>query len=211
MDSHHFFILLLTWVPLVLSLTVHEYAHAATANYLGDDTARLLGRMTLDPLAHIDPLGTFVLPLLGVPFGWAKPVPVNPIRFNQSVSTRYGLMLVTAAGPVSNLLLAGVSAAVLYSLGGSMHSMVVSSSPLLLLCVLFVQINIALAVFNLIPVPPLDGSSIADAFMPEALRSFWSTIHEHANIVLLLIILAPSLFGFSPIGALLQAILAKLP
>src|SRR5271157_1843260 len=92
-------------VPLILSLSVHEWAHAWAAWRLGDDTARLLGRMTLNPLAHIDPLGTVLLPLLGVPFGWAKPVPVNPLRF-RGVSMSIGMLLTAAAGPISNIVLA---------------------------------------------------------------------------------------------------------
>ena len=105
-DSHT--LLTLFPVPLVLSLTVHEWAHACSAYRLGDDTAARQGRLTLNPIAHIDPIGTFLAPLLGVPFGWAKPVPVNPLRFRRDVSMRCRDVLTAAAGPVSNLILAVV-------------------------------------------------------------------------------------------------------
>src|SRR6185369_11527845 len=96
----------LMFLPIMLlSLTVHEWAHAYSAFRLGDDTAERQGRLTLDPIAHIDFFGTLLLPLLGVPFGWAKPVPVNPVRFDRRVPMRVGMLLTAAAGPVSNLLI----------------------------------------------------------------------------------------------------------
>src|SRR5262249_40137549 len=93
-------------IPMVLSLTVHEWAHAYPGFRLGDDTAAREGRLTLNPLPHMDPIGTFLLPLLKVPFGWAKPVPVNPLRFRRDVTMRTGMMITAAAGPLSNLALA---------------------------------------------------------------------------------------------------------
>src|SRR5438046_1465283 len=86
-------------IPLILSLTVHECAHGVVALMLGDDTAQKQGRLTLNPIVHIDPLGTFLLPLLGVPFGWAKPVPVNAARFRRGVSPSWGMMVTALAGP----------------------------------------------------------------------------------------------------------------
>ena len=104
----------LVWlVALWLSLAVHEWAHAWSAWRLGDDTAARLGRMTLDPLAHVDPVGTLLLPLLGVPFGWAKPVPINPARFHRGVTLRAGIALTAAAGPAANLALTLGAVAVL--------------------------------------------------------------------------------------------------
>src|SRR5215831_21359818 len=97
-------------IPLLLSLTVHEWAHAWSAYRLGDDTASMQGRLTLNPIAHIDPIGTLILPLLGVPFGWAKPVPVNPTRFRRGVNMSRGMMITAAAGPLSNVALAVLSA-----------------------------------------------------------------------------------------------------
>src|SRR5512142_2218234 len=95
-------------IPLLLSLTVHEFAHAWSAARLGDDTGARAGRLTLNPLAHIDPIGTILLPLLGIPFGWARPVPVDPSRFRRTVKMRTGVMLTAAAGPLSNVILAVV-------------------------------------------------------------------------------------------------------
>jgi Zn-dependent protease len=91
------------FIPVLLSLTVHEWAHAWTALRLGDDTAKMLGRVSLNPLDHIDPVGTLLLPLAGVPFGWAKPVPINPLRFRANISMPLGVLLSAAAGPISNL------------------------------------------------------------------------------------------------------------
>ena len=106
MDGNAMLERLIWFIPVLLSLTVHEWAHAWTAWKLGDDTAKHLGRLTLNPIAHMDPVGTFLLPLMGVPFGWAKPVPVNPLRFDQSVSIRGEMMLVAIAGPISNVCIA---------------------------------------------------------------------------------------------------------
>src|SRR5215470_8697034 len=105
-----------SFIPILLSLTVHEWAHAWTAWKLGDDTAKLLGRVSLNPIDHIDPVGTLLLPLLGIPFGWAKPVPINPLRFRSTVSMPMGVLLSVAAGPISNLLLAAGACVVLVGL-----------------------------------------------------------------------------------------------
>src|SRR5262249_30519600 len=106
MDANWLLERIMYFVPLLLSLTVHEWAHAWSAWRLGDDTAAMQGRLTLNPPAHMDPIGTLILPLAGVPFGWAKPVPVNPLRFRRGISMRGGMMITAAAGPVSNLLIA---------------------------------------------------------------------------------------------------------
>jgi Zn-dependent protease len=102
-------------IPLILSLTVHEFAHAWSAYRLGDDTASRMGRLTLNPLAHIDPIGTVLLPLLGIPFGWARPVPINPARFRRSMRMSTGMMITAAAGPLANVILA-VACTVAYGL-----------------------------------------------------------------------------------------------
>src|SRR5688500_7121633 len=167
----------LFWIPLMLSLTVHEWAHAATARVLGDDTAQRLGRLTLNPLEHIDPIGTLVLPLLGVPFGWAKPVPINPLRFRADGGMGTGLWLTAAAGPASNLSLALVTAAAV--------TLVTRISPTLLpdqalaLIETFVVLNVLLAFFNLLPIPPLDGSRVVDSFIPDSWRGPWDALAQH--------------------------------
>jgi Zn-dependent protease len=173
-------------IPLVLSLTVHEFAHAWSAYRLGDDTAARMGRLTLNPLAHIDPIGTILLPLLRVPFGWAKPVPVNPTRFRRDVSMGTGMMITAAAGPASNIVLAvvcTVAFALLSRLApGALEAG--GGGPAALLMML-IRMNVALAVFNLLPIPPLDGSRIVDGFMPIRLRPQWEAVTRVAPFLLL--------------------------
>lgn len=187
---------LLTVILLVLSLTVHEWAHAASAYYLGDDTAARQGRLTLNPIPHIDPFGTLLLPLLGVPFGWARPVPVVPTNFRRDIRMSTGMMITAAAGPLSNLVLAFVC---LFSLG-----LILKYQPGLLneheaLYMLFTggaQINVALAVFNMLPIPPLDGSRVVEGVMPYRYRDSWERFARIAPIVLLIIMVMPGRLGF---------------
>ena len=193
---------LLYLIPLVLSLTVHEFAHAWSAWRLGDDTASRMGRMTLNPISHIDPIGTLLLPILGVPFGWAKPVPVNPARFRRDVNMRAGMALTAAAGPLSNVLLA-VVAAVAFGLLARFapHTLETGLGTGELLSALL-RINVALAIFNLIPVPPLDGSRIVDGFLPYRLRPQWQAIERFAPFLLVGVFL----FGWRVIGAPVVAV-----
>lgn len=160
-------------VPLILSLTVHEYAHAWTAARLGDDTAERMGRLTLNPFAHIDLFGTILLPLLGIPFGWAKPVPIDPSRFRRGVKVTTGTMLTAGAGPVSNVLLAFVSLLLLAVGARFAPDLVSRHSPGAALLSMCVTLNVTLAVFNLIPVPPLDGSRVVEGLLPYRWRPGW--------------------------------------
>ena len=158
-------------LPVILfSLSFHEYAHAWSAHKLGDDTARLSGRMSLNPFSHIHPVG--FLMMLTVGFGFAKPVPVNPLRFK---NRRKGMAIVSFAGPLSNLILALVFSFIYYafiSLAFDSVSVQTSDFVLKLLAIVelvlyyFVVLNINLAIFNLIPLPPLDGSKILYSFLP---------------------------------------------
>jgi len=167
-------------VPLVLSLTVHEYAHAAMAKLLGDDTAEREGRFTLDPTSHIDPFGSLALPALlvlmntGFWFGWAKPVPYNPLNFTKKIRMKHGVLLVAAAGPVSNLLLAVLCAALFSLFGGSE-----AARTLLGTCVL---LNVLLFLFNLLPIPPLDGSKVAYGLMPDRWDGVLTFFQKHPAI-----------------------------
>ncbi len=170
---------------LLLSLSVHEFAHAWSAYRLGDDTAARMGRLTLNPLAHADLLGTIILPLLGVPFGWAKPVPVNPARFRRDVSMGTGMMITAAAGPVSNLILA-VACSVLFGLAARLApALIAFDTPSRALLVSMISLNVVLALFNLIPVPPLDGSRIVDGFLPHRLRPAWESFTRIGPFLLL--------------------------
>jgi Zn-dependent protease len=194
------------FIPVVLALTVHEWAHAFAAFQLGDDTALQHGRLTLNPIAHLDLVGTVLLPLAGVPFGWAKPVPVDPARFRPEVTMARGLLLTAAAGPVSNLILAMLSAALLRAADvftAGFHPAVDSFLSR------FTAINLALAMFNLLPVPPLDGSRIVDGMIPFGWRGAWNRISAAGAFILLALFVMPQLFG-SGIGDWMTGLSANL-
>jgi Zn-dependent protease len=191
------------FIPVLLSLTVHEWAHAWTAWRLGDDTAKMLGRLSLNPADHIDPVGTLLLPLMGVPFGWAKPVPINPVRFRTSISMPMGVLLTAAAGPISNLLLAAAGCAALSALTTFAHPELQSGlrpdayAAVSQFLQFLVIINIVLALFNLLPIPPLDGSRVVDAILPALLRPHWSRFCSLGPLLLAAVILLPALLGVS--------------
>jgi Zn-dependent protease len=168
---------------VLASLTVHEWAHAWSADQLGDPTARMLGRVSFNPVVHIDLLGTIVLPLLaifsGLPIiGWAKPVPVNTSRLG---NPRRDFMMVAAAGPASNLVMAAIAAVVFRALGGIENS---GGSLLPQLLILAVSINILLAVFNMLPIPPLDGGNVLAGLLPESMGGLLHTLRAYGFILL---------------------------
>jgi Zn-dependent protease len=177
---------LASFAILVVSLSFHEAAHAWTANQLGDPTARLMGRLTLNPLAHIDLIGTVVFPLVAmlsnVPLiGWAKPVPVS---WNNLRSPRRDFAIVAIAGPISNLVLAGVGAVtfrlLLATSGGSLFSSMVVWETLLR----FVELNVLLALFNLIPVPPLDGGNVLMGIVPAGTARAINQLRPYGFLIL---------------------------
>lgn len=167
------------------SLTVHEAAHAWSADRLGDPTARMLGRTSLNPIVHIDLIGTIILPLIAVfsnlpIIGWAKPVPVNTTRLRQP---RRDFMLVAAAGPASNLVLAALGAiAIRGAVGGDSLS---SGHPLVQL----VLINVLLAVFNLVPVPPLDGGNVLAGLLPPSAADVFVRLRPYGFLILYALVL----------------------
>jgi Zn-dependent protease len=178
-------------IPLLLSLSVHEYSHAWAASRLGDDTAERAGRFTLNPLAHIDPLGTVILPLIlafsgsGFMFGWAKPVPVDPTRFRRDVHMGRGMAWTAAAGPLSNVVLAVFAAVVAGLLIRFAPETLERGNGIRELVASLLGTNVVLALFNLIPVPPLDGSRIVDGYMPFRFRPQWERITALAPFLLL--------------------------
>ncbi len=169
-------------VVLLFSVIVHEVAHGYVALLNGDPTARMIGRITLNPLPHIDPVGTILLPLIllvsnaGILFGWARPVPVNPLNYR---NYKWGEISVSAAGPLSNLALAVVFAFLLRLGWGNVG--------LMKLAYFGVSINIFLALFNLIPIPPLDGSHILAILLPRDLARLYAYL-EPVGIVLVLVL-----------------------
>ncbi|MDD5450960.1 MAG: site-2 protease family protein [Desulfovibrionales bacterium] len=180
-------------VPAVLlAVTVHEVAHGWVADRLGDKTARLHGRLTFNPIKHLDLVGTVVFFLTQM-IGWAKPVPVNPYNFQ---NPRRDMVWVSLAGPLSNLILA-VCSAILYHLlasgfslgsGGLSTSLAFITEPLLLMSYAAVRINVGLAIFNIIPIPPLDGSKILAGILPASLADSYARIERFGFLILLLLL-----------------------
>lgn len=186
-------------IAVVASLAVHEWAHAFVAWKLGDDTARLDGRLTLNPLAHLDPLGAILFVIVG--FGWAKPVPVDPRNFRHPV--RDGA-LVAAAGPLSNLVFALaamlVGRFVVVDLTGDFGAVQQMARMLAWLLGSFVNVNLALMAFNLLPIPPLDGSNILRLFVPWRLRERYDELFAYGPWIIVALLVAESFVGVSIIS-----------
>ena len=180
-------------ISLLVAITFHEFSHALMADRLGDTTAKRLGRLSLNPLVHLDPVGTLMLFLVG--FGWGKPVPVNPYWLRRG--ERAGMALVALAGPLSNLVVAGVLALPIRMGMLKWHSPRLYGTPFmqweptfiladLLGWIIFY--NILLAVFNLVPLPPLDGFQVARGILPRGLSHSFSKIEQYGPMILILVI-----------------------
>ena len=184
-------------VPVILlSLTIHEYSHAMMADFLGDPTPRRMGRLSLNPLRHLELVGTLLLFFAG--FGWAKPVIVDPANFRVP---RRAMLSVALAGPFSNFLLAILGGALLKALAESLSVLALSPTSVLLLyklCETIIIINISLALFNLLPIPPLDGSRITSYFIPNKYRLQYRQFEELAPMLLLI------LFAIGGLGVILS-------
>lgn len=175
-------------IILILSVVIHEVSHGYAALYLGDPTAKYAGRLTLNPIKHLDLVGSFIVPavLFLLPtsaiVGWAKPVPINPYNLRNQ---QYGEAIVAAAGPLSNVVVAAVFGVVVRVTSGAG----LLSAELVPLFGLVILINLVLAVFNMIPIPPLDGSKILFTFLPASLQEFRMMFERNIFIVLIIILL----------------------
>jgi len=174
-----------------MSIVIHEVAHGYAANMLGDPTARLAGRLTLNPINHIDIIGSFIVPVVmfmttGFVFGWAKPVPYNPYNLRKG---RYGPAIVALAGPFSNMFIAIVFGFLIrFGLSSGMSSSFIEIFSVIVL------LNLVLAVFNMIPVPPLDGSRVLFAFLPYKFYHIQAILERYGLLVLLIFIFSASHF-----------------
>jgi len=193
-------------LPVLFAITVHEVAHGWVAKQLGDPTAMMLGRLTLNPLKHIDPVGTILVPLIlimagGVIFGWAKPVPVTAENLHHP---KRDMALVAVAGPTANLIMAILWALIMklaLMLPGGMMGLAL---PLTYMAGSGITINILLMVLNLLPVPPLDGSRVVAGFLPDPLAWKFSRIEQY-GLIILLILMVTGILGkimWPPVAAL---------
>lgn len=184
---------LLLAVPLLYSVILHEIAHGLVASWFGDNTAKYSGRLTLNPMAHLDPMGTLMLFFVG--FGWAKPVPVN---YNNLNNSRLGIMAVALAGCITNILLATVAIFL-------MQLQVFNTNPAFAtIFPIVIKINIILAAFNLIPIPPLDGSKVLMGFLPEEAQSNLARIEPYGFIIIIILLYTGILY---PVIDFIQSIL----
>lgn len=195
--------ILILGIPLLLAITLHEAAHGYVALRYGDDTAKVMGRVSMNPLRHVDPLGTIILPglllLSGSPvlFGYAKPVPVN---FNRLNNPRRDSVIVAAAGPTTNIFLAYISALLFHIL----VFFPLNVQPLLQEMLSFsVLINVMLAIFNMIPIPPLDGSRVAVGLLPDGLARPLARIEPYGIFIVFGLILIPYFLGLNFLGWLI--------
>ena len=184
---------------LVIAFSVHEFAHAFTADRFGDDTPRINGRLSLNPLVHLDVVGSLMLLFAG--FGWAKPVPVNPYTLHRRSPAAY--MLVALAGPMSNLLLA-ILAAIPFQLGLLQPAIPSGTIPSFsMILTWFIYINLVLMLFNLIPIAPLDGDKILDYFLPAKWSNELNKIRPYGPMILIAVIIFGPYIGFDLFGTIL--------
>ena len=194
---------LISFICLIIAITLHEFFHALAADHMGDPTPRSRGRLTLNPIAHADPIGTIALPLInlmtGFPtIGWAKPVPIDPFNFRHPKKDE---IIVSLAGPTSNLLLATISSLIIRFLP--------LSEVFILFFYLLTFINISLFTFNLIPIPPLDGSHILLNLIPEKSRLQWEeTFDRYGFVLIIVLVFFPIANGQSLVSLVISPIIS---
>lgn len=200
--------IIMVLASFVIAITIHEFMHAYTAHRLGDDTAKRLGRITFNPVAHFDPLGFFgmVMIAMGIPFiGWGKPVPVQPGNFRGTWSRKRkeGMLIVAAAGPLSNVALALLAAIpIQYMVRNG-----VGNQELVDIFFTFMRINILLAAFNMIPIPPLDGYKILTGILPRFWTPVLRPLEQYGFMILILFIfIGGRLGGGSVFGAMISPV-----
>jgi Zn-dependent protease len=212
--SHFLLNLALAVIPVVLAITLHEAAHGYAALALGDTTARDAGRLSLNPIRHIDRVGTILLPgfllisqLLLPPhkiffmFGWAKPVPIGAWKFR---NPRQGMAIVATAGPLMNFFLAWLAALVMPTADDPSTTQAIVQQFL----IYFMLANIVLGLFNLLPIPPLDGGRIAVGLLPLGLARAWAQLEKAGILIVILVVfILPRLIGFDPVGEALNSVL----
>ena len=204
--------LVIYMVVLLLAISAHEAAHAWMSYKFGDDTARLLGRITLNPAAHTDPIGTLLIPIvgfivsaMGAPFfliGWGKPTPVNPLRWRQKDLAN---VMVSLAGILANLLIAIIGFTIFKVLFMTTLGEFIPDSmlePVVLFLRLLVIMNVSLAVFNLLPFPPLDGSKVLETFLPASMQPVLATLEQYGYLILMV------LMYLGVLGAIIGPIIA---
>jgi Zn-dependent protease len=183
-------------VPFIMAVVFHEFAHGFIANQWGDNTAKTQGRLTLNPIPHMDPFGTLLFPIINmltgmnILFGWAKPVPINPNRFRKY---RPGLFWVSIAGPGMNFILAILSAVAFCTMQLWVPKTFYLYDPLVRMAVVSVSLNYALGIFNLIPLPPLDGSKIVEAFLPYEAAKKYESVARYSFFILMALLLTGAL------------------
>ena len=187
-------------IAFLIAITVHEVSHGYTADRLGDPTARVLGRLTFNPLAHLDPIGTLMI--LFAPFGWAKPVPFDPYNLK---NPRRDTALISLAGPAANLVTA-IIAALILRLIDPISGGILAVFPYLFQIIIMMNVN--LAIFNLIPISPLDGFHIVEGLLPEEYARQWHQL-ESLGFIMLIVLVFP-LFGSSPILRLIQPVITMI-
>jgi Zn-dependent protease len=192
--------LLLIAPPILMALTFHECAHAYVAHRYGDDTAKKSGRLTLNPLRHLDPLGTIMIFL--VQFGWAKPVPVNPYNLR---NPKKDMLWISAAGPISNMLLALMSGLLfrLLSENAATPERSTIAGLIVLMVFLSMKINLALAIFNILPIAPLDGSKILYGLLPPGFGKMIFALERYGPFILIGLIIFGRATGVSILGGLI--------